>query len=252
MDLKTRINVTLAKSVNYIPMGVWDTLKDYAITDLGIPFVKKTDGTAAGFSVYALNVPKATKGSWVASEWKLMESADFLYMVNAYIEKLQAEIITAKYLQSLVIETNNIIINQGAIFKGNRTLVFKKLSESDAVLVDTSYYHRIYELKNDMFLYIGHSEQLNLPISENYVGKEIIIYADDIPVTRTTGDGPSYIYCSNPIVGETVYADWFTQTDTRKITFKAGMIGLICVKQGSEIKWSTIYNTSHVFERTQF
>ena len=147
-------------------------------------------------------------------------------------------------------EFRNVTIYESAKFFANRSMVFKKLSQSDAVLVES--YNKKYDLRNDMFLYIGHGEQINLPVSENYIGKELIVFSDDFPITRTQGDGPSFIYCANPIVGETIYNDMYTTIPTRKITFSSGMIGLICIKQGTEIRWSTIYNTSHVFERTQF
>lgn len=80
---------------NYLPMGWWNSGVTYTLTDAGIPFVKKADGTAMGYSVYTLKVSSSTPGSFIASEWKLEESASFLYMLEAYIERLQAQIISA-------------------------------------------------------------------------------------------------------------------------------------------------------------
>lgn len=76
-------------------MGFWDAESDYYISDVGVPFVKKTDSSTLGYSVYALIVQQATKGSWIMSEWRLLESAEFIYMQEAYIEKLQAQLISA-------------------------------------------------------------------------------------------------------------------------------------------------------------
>lgn len=71
---------------NYIPMGWWDPSVTYRITDLGIPLIKKADGT--GYSVYTLKVAVSSSGFFFPPEWELMESADFIYMQQAYIEKL--------------------------------------------------------------------------------------------------------------------------------------------------------------------
>lgn len=114
MRVTARVNIDLAKSTNYIPMGYWSNTSDYYISEAGIPFVKREDGTALGYSVYALNVDQATKGSWIASQWRLLESAEFLYMQDAYIERLQAALVTAEKIQALNIKTGNLEALNGA------------------------------------------------------------------------------------------------------------------------------------------
>lgn len=99
---------------NYIPMGFWSATTDYYLSDLGIPFVKRPDGSTLGYSVFSLNVQQATKGSWITSQWRLLESAEFIYMQDAYIEKLQAELITAEKIESLNIKTGNLEVLDGA------------------------------------------------------------------------------------------------------------------------------------------
>jgi hypothetical protein len=76
-------------------MGWWNSDVTYSKTDLGIPLVKKEDGTALGYSVYTLKAAASTPGTFILSEWDLVESADFIYMQQAYIERLQAELISA-------------------------------------------------------------------------------------------------------------------------------------------------------------
>ena len=104
MDLTSRINIDLAKATNYIPMGYWvqpvagDPKKPYyRITDMGIPMVKIADGTALGYSVWVLQVDVSDniQPSSTNPQWKLVESADFIYMQQAYIERLQAQLISA-------------------------------------------------------------------------------------------------------------------------------------------------------------
>lgn len=118
MRVTARVNIELAKSTNYIPMGFWEATTDYYLSDLGIPFVKRPDGSTLGYSVFALNVQQATKGSWIASEWRLIESAEFMYMQEAYIEHLQAELITAQKIESLLIRTGNLEVLNGAKIAG--------------------------------------------------------------------------------------------------------------------------------------
>lgn len=116
-----RVDIELEKPTNYIPMGQWQADVEYKLSDVGIPVVEVPDSTAAGFSVYALNVDVATKGlkpDANNSEWKLMESAEFIYMLQAYIKRLQSEIITAQYIESLMIRTRNLEVLDGAKIGG--------------------------------------------------------------------------------------------------------------------------------------
>ncbi len=105
---------------NFLNMGVWSNLISYKKTELGTPFVRVPDGTSLGYSVYSLNVDSSTAGQPPAgsSEWRLMESTAFIYMQQAYIEKLQAMLVTAERIESIMIRTANIEILEGAIVKG--------------------------------------------------------------------------------------------------------------------------------------
>ncbi|MDD2519301.1 MAG: hypothetical protein PHG18_05390 [Bacilli bacterium] len=94
----------MAKATNYIPMGYWvqpvagDPNKPYyRITDMGIPMVKIADGTALGYSVWVLQVDVSNniKPSSTNHQWKLVESTEFIYIQQAYIERLQAQLISA-------------------------------------------------------------------------------------------------------------------------------------------------------------
>lgn len=105
MDLKTRINIELAKPANYIPMGFWvkpvmgDTTKPfYHITDLGIPMVKVADGTALGYSVYVLQVDMSNDvvPSISNPQWRLVESAELIYIQQAFIERLWVQMLVAE------------------------------------------------------------------------------------------------------------------------------------------------------------
>jgi hypothetical protein len=105
MDLNLRINIDLAKSTNYIPMGFWvkpvagDPKKPfYRITDLGIPMVKVEDGSALGYSVYVLNVDVSDDVVPSASnpQWRLIESAELIYIQQAFIERLWTQMLIAE------------------------------------------------------------------------------------------------------------------------------------------------------------
>ena len=105
MDLNLRINIDLAKSTNYIPMGFWvkpvagDPKKPfYRITDLGIPMVKVEDGSALGYSVYVLNVDVSDDVVPSASnpQWRLIESTELIYIQQAFIERLWTQMLIAE------------------------------------------------------------------------------------------------------------------------------------------------------------
>ena len=118
-----RVNVKRAKSTNYTPMGAWDSSIQYRLSDMGIPLVTLEKNTVTGFAAYGLNVDKSTIGvspdsTAGAQEWRLLESTDFLYMIQAYIEKLQAQVITAEYIEALNIRTSNLEVLNGSILGG--------------------------------------------------------------------------------------------------------------------------------------
>ncbi len=122
MKLSARLNIELAKSTNYLILGNWLNTMSYKLSDAGVPVVKVPDGTSLGYSVYALNVESSTAGASPAgagaSEWRLVESAEFIYMQQAYIERLQAAIITAEYIESLMIRTKNLEVLDDAQIGG--------------------------------------------------------------------------------------------------------------------------------------
>jgi hypothetical protein len=68
--------------------------------------------------VYALNVNESTVGASPSgagsNEWRLIESAEFIYMQQAYIERLQAAIVTAESIQALTITTGKLTVTDGA------------------------------------------------------------------------------------------------------------------------------------------
>jgi len=119
MDLNLRINIDLAKSTNYIPMGFWvkpvagDPKKPfYRITDLGIPMVKVEDGSALGYSVYVLNVDVSDDvvPSVSNPQWRLIESTELIYIQQAFIERLWVEMVEA---EGAIIASFNIMKENG-------------------------------------------------------------------------------------------------------------------------------------------
>lgn len=117
--ITARLDITLAKSTNYIPMGNWDDKFQYKLSDVGIPVVKVPNtSVSAGFTAWALNSNVSTVGlspdASGNSEWRLVESAEFIYMLSAYIEHLQAALVTAERIESLMIRTNNLEVLNGA------------------------------------------------------------------------------------------------------------------------------------------
>ncbi len=104
---------------NYLILGWWSPTTSYKLSDAGIPVVKVADGTAAGYSAYKLITAASTTDLIPPNaEWQLVESVEFLYMQDAYIERLQAALVTAEKIESLMIRTSNIEILNGAIVGG--------------------------------------------------------------------------------------------------------------------------------------
>ena len=87
---------------NYLILGWWSDEISYKLSDAGIPVVKVPDASSLGYSVYKLVGGSSTIGTSPAgsSEWELVESAEFIYMQDAYIEHLQAIIVTAKMVRT--------------------------------------------------------------------------------------------------------------------------------------------------------
>ena len=105
----------------------WLNTTRYRMTPVGIPIVRVEDGTALGFSVYSLKQdltenevgkkPGSSTWSWSAF-WELMSSQEYLYIQESYIERLQAELITAQKIESLLIRTGNLEVIDGAKIAG--------------------------------------------------------------------------------------------------------------------------------------
>lgn len=164
MDLNLRINIDLAKPANYIPMGFWvqpvagDPKKPfYRITDLGIPMVKVSDGSALGYSVYVLNVDVSNDVAPSATnpQWRLIESTELIYIQQAFIERLWTQMLIAEgaeiggfeikdgLLQSIKKDNNNnplIVLNgqTGKVISNDsevRGIVYATGGEFDNVIV---------------------------------------------------------------------------------------------------------------------
>jgi hypothetical protein len=118
MIITGRVNITLNKATNYLILGNWSDKISYKLSDAGIPVVKVPDSTSLGYSVYALNVNESTVGASPSgagfNEWRLIESAEFIYMQQAYIERLQAAIVTAERIEALMIRTSKLEVLEGA------------------------------------------------------------------------------------------------------------------------------------------
>ena len=105
MRVTARVNIELAKSTNYIPMGFWvqpvagNSKKPfYRITDLGIPMVKVADASSLGYSVYVLNVDVSNNvvPSGSNPQWRLVESTELIYIQQAFIERLWTQMLVAE------------------------------------------------------------------------------------------------------------------------------------------------------------
>lgn len=104
--------------VNYLIMGWWSANVHYKLTDAGIPVVKVKDTSPDKFSVYKLTALQSTLGLFIASEWEKVKSADFVYMQDAYIERLQAVLVTAERIEALNIVTSKLEVTSGAKIGG--------------------------------------------------------------------------------------------------------------------------------------
>lgn len=122
MKVSARINIELAQATNYLIMGNWSATMAYKLSDAGVPVVKVPNGTTLGYSVYSLNVAVSTIGASPsiagASQWRLVESAEFIYMQEAYIERLQAVLVTAERIEALNIVTSKLEVTSGAKIGG--------------------------------------------------------------------------------------------------------------------------------------
>lgn len=182
MDLHQIVNIELARSTNYLPMGYWDKNVTYSLTDMGVPFVKVPDGTGLQFSVYALKSEHSTKGANPATkpnEWRLIESAEFIYMQEAYIEKLQAVLITAERIEALDIVHPS----------GRYSLIDGKLKVQDATIdgllkVSSGYQGKIGDY-NLFWIAPMPRKTLTVPTTFDSKGKTIKFYNASSTVSHT-------------------------------------------------------------------
>jgi hypothetical protein len=118
MIITGRVNITLNKATNYLILGDWSDKISYKLSDAGIPVVKVPDSTKPGYSVYSLKVKESTVGASPlgagSSEWERATNEEFIYMQQAYIERLQAAIVTAESIQALTITTGKLTVTDGA------------------------------------------------------------------------------------------------------------------------------------------
>ena len=98
--INTGVKAEVKDGSNYLIFGFWMNNVQYKLSDAGIHVVKIPDSTAAKYSVYKLIAPVSTLGSFIPTQWELVESAEFIYMQDAYIEHLQATMVTAKTLRT--------------------------------------------------------------------------------------------------------------------------------------------------------
>lgn len=95
--VNTGVKATGEDGANFLIMGFWSDKIQYKLSPAGIPVVKLADSSQGGFSVYKLIAPESSynnstkKGTFVPSEWELIENVDFIYMQEAYIERLHAQ-----------------------------------------------------------------------------------------------------------------------------------------------------------------
>lgn len=97
---------------NYLPPVWWDSEVKYVNSGFGIPVVKLEDGTTLGYSVYALTADESPAGytpSGYPAIWRLMESSEYMFLQEAYIEKLQAELVTAEKINALDITSRRLL-----------------------------------------------------------------------------------------------------------------------------------------------
>ena len=132
MRVTARVNIELAKPANYIPMGFWvqpvagDPKKPfYRITDLGIPMVKVSDGTALGYSVYVLQVDVSNNVIPSANnpQWRLVESTELIYIQQAFIERLWAQMLVAEGAEIGGFEIKNGLLQSKAKNSNGNSLI---------------------------------------------------------------------------------------------------------------------------------
>jgi len=126
-----------ANGSNSLILGFWSDLLHYQQSDAGIPVVKREN--AESFKVYKLIKFESTFGTFDLSEWEEVKSETFIYMQEAYIERLQATIVTAERIEALNIITSRIKVIDGAkvgnwnIEQGN---LYSEQGEPASIMID--------------------------------------------------------------------------------------------------------------------
>lgn len=112
LDIYGYITVYPERPTNYLDFGYWSDDVEYFTTIAGIPFVRReTAGTDLGYSVYALLKSSSLGDDPLTSPdvWKLVDSNEFIYMLNAHIEHLQSKLVTAEKIVTLDITTRRLL-----------------------------------------------------------------------------------------------------------------------------------------------
>lgn len=252
MDLHQIVNIELARSTNYLPMGYWDKNVTYSLTDMGVPFVKVPGGTGSQFFIYALKVDHSTKGANPATmpnEWRFIESAEFIYMQDAYIEKLQAILITAQTIEALDISVKRL-----------RT-PFLELEDSDASYNSS---RKVYKINNDlnlssngnnMYNIRNYEDWVELPDDPSYIGSRIVLLNNNFPPytysAYTTARTVACVSSSSKSLGIGIggkpKGDTLQYIDPNAVSFLGRAIEFLCVpvlKQGIVRSYWIILNWS--------
>ncbi len=183
--INTGVKAEAKDGSNYLILGFFSDKIQYKLSPAGIPVVKRSDGTQGNFSVFELTAPQSTfnhvtgKGTFVPSEWKLVESADFIYMQDAYIERLQAVLVTAERIEALD------IVHPSGLY----SLVDGKLKVKDATIdgllkVSSGYQGKIGDY-NLFWIAPMPRKTLTVPTTFDSKGKTIKFYNASSTVSHT-------------------------------------------------------------------
>ena len=220
---------------SYLVLGYWSSDYEYQQSDAGIPIVKRPG--SATFQAYKLIVPISTQGHFYNSsddpriEWELVDSSEFTYMLEAYIEVLQAELITAEKIEALDISVKRL------------TTPFLTVDNSDATY-DSS--RRVYKINNDLNLsadsFDTHGRDfvtwIELPDDNAYIGTRVVVLnANFPPYTYSQHSAAPTVVCVSSsskskyvgVGGEPKTGSLDGRQDPYAIAFVGCMVEFICV-----------------------
>ena len=177
INLTTYTEISLYEPTNYLILGNWSDTMSYKLSDAGIPVVKVPNSTSLGYSVYALNVESSTAGASPAgagaSEWRLVESAEFIYMQQAYIERLQAASIIMRDVDGNVVfraENGEVDCETGTF----KNVLITGSSRSPFVAANSSFDSSISD--NAVWNTYGSGYNVrNLPWDDGQIGRRITV-----------------------------------------------------------------------------